>query len=127
MNVDQMETVAQGRVWSGQDAASRGLVDSLGGFSQALAIAKQKANIPHDRKVQLVEISKPSPTLPEILSGIGSSLLGVDRAVKGVLQDVTSLNGVQARMDGILFERLEDLSGENQLLLLVKDIVNYFD
>lgn len=46
-----METVAQGRVWSGQDAASRGLVDSLGGFSQALAIAKQKANIPHDRKV----------------------------------------------------------------------------
>jgi protease-4 len=78
-------------------------------------------------QVQLVEISKPSPTLPEILSGIGSSLLGVDRAVKGVLQDVTSLNGVQARMDGILFERLEDLSGENQLLLLVKDIVNYFD
>ena len=46
-----METVAQGRVWSGQDAASRGLVDSLGGFSQALAIAKQRAKIPQDKKV----------------------------------------------------------------------------
>jgi ClpP class serine protease len=46
-----MEAVAQGRVWSGQDAASRGLVDSLGGFSQALAIAKQRANIPQDKKV----------------------------------------------------------------------------
>ena len=46
-----METVAQGRVWSGQDAASRGLVDSLGGFSQALAIAKQRANIPQDKRV----------------------------------------------------------------------------
>ncbi|KQK01506.1 serine protease SPPA, chloroplastic [Brachypodium distachyon] len=127
MSIDQMETVAQGRVWSGQDAASRGLVDSLGGFSQALAIAKQRANIPQDKKVQLVEISKASPTLPDILSGIGASLLGVDRVVKGVLQDVTSLNGVQARMDGILFERLENMSGENQLFLFIKEIVNYFD
>jgi protease IV len=49
--VDQMESVAQGRVWSGQDAFSRGLVDSLGGVSQALTIAKQKANIPKDKKV----------------------------------------------------------------------------
>ncbi|EES05594.1 hypothetical protein BDA96_04G269100 [Sorghum bicolor] len=127
MSVDQMEIVAQGRVWSGHDAFSRGLVDSVGGLSQALAIAKQKANIPKDKKIQLVEVSKPSPSLPEILSGIGGSLLGVDRAVKGVLQDMTTLSGVQARMDGILFENLGDMSGENQLLLLVKDIMNYFD
>uniref|UniRef100_K3YQN0 Peptidase S49 domain-containing protein n=1 Tax=Setaria italica TaxID=4555 RepID=K3YQN0_SETIT len=127
MSVDQMETVAQGRVWSGQDAFSRGLVDSVGGLSQALAIAKQKANIPKHKKIQLVEVSKPSPTLPEILSGIGGSLLGVDRAMKGVLQDMSSLSGVQARMDGILFENLGDMSGENQLFLLIKDIVNYFD
>jgi protease IV len=46
-----MESVAQGRVWSGHDAFSRGLVDSVGGLSQALAIAKQKANIPKDKKV----------------------------------------------------------------------------
>jgi len=51
LQVDQMETVAQGRVWSGHDAFSRGLVDSVGGLSQALAIAKQKANIPKDKKV----------------------------------------------------------------------------
>ncbi|XP_062222122.1 serine protease SPPA, chloroplastic isoform X2 [Phragmites australis] len=127
MSVDQMETVAQGRVWSGQDAFSRGLVDSLGGLSQALAIAKHKANIPKDKKVQLVEVSRPSPTLPEILSGIGGSLLGVDRVVKGMLQDMTSLRGVQARMDGILFESLGDMSGENQLFLFIKEITNYFD
>jgi protease IV len=46
-----MESVAQGRVWSGQDAFSRGLVDSLGGVSQALAIAKKRANIPKDKNV----------------------------------------------------------------------------
>lgn len=46
-----MEEVAQGRVWTGKDAASRGLVDAIGGISRAIAIAKLKANIPQDRQV----------------------------------------------------------------------------
>lgn len=46
-----MEGVAQGRVWTGQDAASKGLVDAIGGLSRAVAIAKLKANIPQDRQV----------------------------------------------------------------------------
>jgi protease IV len=78
-------------------------------------------------QVQLVEISKPSPTLPEILSGIGGSLLRVDRAMKGMLQDVTSQSGVEARMDGIIFESLGDMSGGNKLFLLIKDLIDYFD
>ncbi|KAG2664402.1 hypothetical protein I3760_16G080800 [Carya illinoinensis] len=48
MPVDKMEEVAQGRVWTGKDAASRGLVDATGGLSRAIAIAKMKANIPQD-------------------------------------------------------------------------------
>lgn len=46
-----MEEIAQGRVWTGKDAASLGLVDAVGGLSQAVAIAKQKANIPQDKQV----------------------------------------------------------------------------
>lgn len=46
-----MEEVAQGRVWTGNDAVSRGLVDAIGGFSRAIAIAKQKAGIPEDGQV----------------------------------------------------------------------------
>ncbi|KAA8542341.1 hypothetical protein F0562_023523 [Nyssa sinensis] len=48
MTVEMMEEVAQGRVWTGKDAVSRGLVDAIGGLSRAVAIAKQKANIPQD-------------------------------------------------------------------------------
>jgi len=48
-----MEEVAQGRVWTGNDAASRGLVDAIGGLSRAIAIAKVKANIPQDSEVGL--------------------------------------------------------------------------
>ncbi|XP_010905778.1 serine protease SPPA, chloroplastic isoform X1 [Elaeis guineensis] len=126
MTVDQMEEVAQGRVWSGKDAASRGLVDAIGGFSRAVAIARQRANIPQDTQVKLVEVSKPSPSLPEILSGIGNSLFGLDQTVKGVLQDLTSSNGVQARMDGILFESFENASDDNPIFRLIKDYLSSF-
>ncbi|PHT47736.1 Serine protease SPPA, chloroplastic [Capsicum baccatum] len=50
MTVDKIDEVAQGRVWTGKDALSRGLVDAVGGLSRAVAIAKQKANIPQERQ-----------------------------------------------------------------------------
>ncbi|KAK9278401.1 hypothetical protein L1049_027966 [Liquidambar formosana] len=124
MSVDKMEEIAQGRVWAGKDAASQGLVDAIGGISRAVAIAKQKANIPQDRKVTLVELSRPSPTLPEILSGVGNSLIGVDRTVKELLQDLTFSDGVQARMDGIMFQRLEEASYANPIFTLIKDYLS---
>jgi len=46
-----MEEAAQGRVWTGKDAISHGLVDAIGGLSRAISIAKLKANIPQDRQV----------------------------------------------------------------------------
>ncbi|KAK4781928.1 hypothetical protein SAY86_016030 [Trapa natans] len=124
MHVDKMEEVAQGRVWTGKDAASRGLVDAIGGFSRAIAIAKQKANIPQDRQVTLVELSRPSPTLPEILSGIGSSVIGVDRTLKELLQELTFSEGVQARMDGIMFQRLGESNYRSPLLSLIRDYLS---
>ena len=51
--VDKMEEVAQGRVWTGKDAASRGLVDAIGGISRAVDIAIKKAIIPQDRQFGL--------------------------------------------------------------------------
>ncbi|WOL17182.1 serine protease SPPA, chloroplastic-like isoform X1 [Canna indica] len=121
MTVDQMEKVAQGRVWTGKDAASRGLVDAIGGMSRAVAIAKQKANIPHDRQVRLVELSRPSTTLPDMLSSIWNSVFGLDMAVKEVLQDLAPASGVQARTDGILLEAVGSASEENHVFDLIKD------
>ncbi|XP_022135407.1 serine protease SPPA, chloroplastic [Momordica charantia] len=121
MTVDEMEKVAQGRVWTGKDAASRGLVDAIGGFSRAVAIAKQKANIPQDKQVNLVELSRPSPTLPELLSGVGSTIVGVDRTLRELLQDLTLSEGVQARMEGIMLQRMEGFSYGNPIFSFIKD------
>jgi protease-4 len=50
----EIDAVAQGRVWTGADALDRGLVDRLGGMDTALAAAKEKAGIAKDREVDLV-------------------------------------------------------------------------
>ncbi|XP_057736900.1 serine protease SPPA, chloroplastic [Arachis stenosperma] len=124
MTVDKMEEVAQGRVWTGNDAASRGLVDAIGGLSRAIAIAKSKANIPQDREVTLVEISRPSPSLPQILLGVGSSLIGAEQTLKELLQGLTFSEGVQARMDGIMFQTLEGSPYTNPILSIIKDYLS---
>ena len=50
---DAVEAVAKGRVWSGSDALSRGLVDKLGGFDTALDLAKQAIGLTPDEDVTL--------------------------------------------------------------------------
>ena len=45
LSAEAVEQVARGRVWTGEDASTRGLIDALGGFETALAIAKEKAGI----------------------------------------------------------------------------------
>jgi protease-4 len=46
MMPEAVEAVAKGRVWSGEDAKARGLVDELGGYAVALRLAKEAAKIP---------------------------------------------------------------------------------
>ncbi|MEC7239599.1 MAG: signal peptide peptidase SppA [Myxococcota bacterium] len=45
MSVEDVEAVASGRVWSGEDAVEQGLVDQLGGFEEALDLAAEKAGL----------------------------------------------------------------------------------
>lgn len=54
-NSDSIEAIAQGRVWSGYDGKANGLVDVLGGLSDAISIAKEKAGIVREEKVKIVE------------------------------------------------------------------------
>lgn len=131
MSVDSMEAVAQGRVWTGKDAASLGLVDAIGGFSRAVAIAKQKANIPLDRKVSLVELSRSSPSLPELISGGARaifglpSLLSLDERLKELFQEL-SPSGVQARMDSIILQGLGEYQDGQVFLKIIKDYLSSF-
>lgn len=48
MSVDDVDKIASGRVWSGKQAMSLGLVDHLGGLQPALAAAAQLAGLSAD-------------------------------------------------------------------------------
>ena len=51
MSVEEVEKVASGRVWSGEDALEQGLVDELGGFQEAISLAAEKAGITEEYEV----------------------------------------------------------------------------
>jgi protease-4 len=75
MTQEEVEAVAKGRVWSGEDARARGLVDELGGSAVALRLAKQAANLPPEAPVTLTVFPR-EETLPEL---IYNRLTGKDR------------------------------------------------
>jgi len=51
---DQIEPLAQGRVWTGSQAKQNGLVDELGGLDRAIELVKQKAHISAGERITLV-------------------------------------------------------------------------
>ena len=48
MSYDEVHAVARGRVWSGEDAIDKGLVDEIGGFMDAIEKAKELGGIDAD-------------------------------------------------------------------------------
>ena len=52
---DKIDAVAQGRVWTGAQAKERGLIDTLGGYREALKSAATRAKLPDDARVVYVQ------------------------------------------------------------------------
>ena len=71
LSFDQVEKVAQGRVWTGEQALSFKLVDQLGNFDAALKEAKTQAKLPLDQPVELVSLPR-QPSVLETLLGAGA-------------------------------------------------------
>lgn len=57
--ISAMDSIAEGRVWAGSDALRLGLVDLIGSFETALAIAAEKANIESYRLVHFPKLKNP--------------------------------------------------------------------
>ncbi len=82
----QVDAVARGRVWTGQEAMQRGLVDEMGGLRQALASARSLGNLPDDAPV--LEMPPPDSSLLETvlkLAGFASAPAQLDSTVLAAL------------------------------------------
>ncbi len=70
---DEIKLVAEGRVWTGADALSLGLIDVLGGLDEAIAIAATKANLTDNYTV--AEYPKQKDAFTQLLEDLtGGSL-----------------------------------------------------
>ncbi len=58
LSYEHIDSIGQGRVWSGLDGKQNGLVDVLGGLDIAISIAKERAGISKEQKVTIVEMPK---------------------------------------------------------------------
>ena len=63
-----IDSVAQGRVWTGAQGRERGLVDEFGGLDRAVEVAKDLAKIPKDKGVHRVILPFPRTFIQELLS-----------------------------------------------------------
>lgn len=85
--VEAIRPLAEGRVWTGEQALSNGLVDELGGIDRAIEVVKQRAGIAPDAGIRLITYPPKRSLLSYLLeqrtelSAVGSELRGL---LKGV-------------------------------------------
>jgi len=80
---DQVEPLAQGRVWLGAQAKMNGLVDEIGGLDRAVEMIKQRTNIPASEQVTLVTY-QPRRTLIETLLKSSTDNSELESAIRSV-------------------------------------------
>ena len=101
--VDEIKSVAEGRVWTGEDALKIGLVDALGGLDKAIAMAAEKAKL-DTYQVREYPVKEDFATkLMKVLNGeveirILKSQLGEHYSVIQHLKQFEDMKGIQARM-----------------------------
>ena len=67
---DQIDAVAQGRVWTGAQALDHGLVDRTGSFGDAVAAAARRAKLAPDARLAWIE--RPPGRLNRLLALLGA-------------------------------------------------------
>lgn len=73
MSAEAVDAVGGGRVWTGEQAQARGLVDELGDIHAAIAKARALANLPDDAPVAIV--TGKAPARPPQLAQTPAALL----------------------------------------------------
>ena len=115
MTPDQVDSVAQGRIWTGTQAKEIGLVDEIGGLELAFERAAEKAGVrdyhvrvfpePKDKIKMLLEMFDIDANAMGIEKMLAMNdpkrLLDLRRIVTDALKDYS---GVQARLVGIRFD-----------------------
>ena len=104
--MDKVQRIAEGRVWSGADAYQIGLVDALGGYRKAFALAREAAGLDPEAPIQVRVFPEARDPVQALIEdalgdaleapGMGAMARGLARIVKAVSQ----LAEILERLDG---------------------------
>ncbi len=105
-----VDSIGQGRVWTGADALELGLVDELGGLDKAIEYAANKANL---KDYSIKNYPKQEDLMETLLSGnltepytksLIKNRLGSNYTYIETFENVSRLNGIQALMPFMIVE-----------------------
>ena len=112
---EEVNTLGQGRVWTGTQAKANGLVDEFGGLEKAIEIAKQQANLPADNDVKRVIFPAPKPFFETLFGDDDSTEVSSDQRAQRALIESLPAEARRGLRFAELFNRMK--RGEAMMLL----------
>jgi protease IV len=96
---EEVDAVAQGRVWLGQTALDRGLVDKLGGLDTAVEMIRERAKIADNESIALVPYP-PRRSLFEMLMSRSDETALAEAKVNAAIQRMPGGRWIQPLLEG---------------------------
>lgn len=102
-SVEQIKAIAEGRVWTGEDALKIGLIDKIGGLDDAIKLAVAKSKL---KAYQVKEYPVKEDFQTKLMKSFGEDMetrfvkaqFGEHYAIFKQIKDAEKLNGIQARL-----------------------------
>jgi protease-4 len=103
MSIESVDSIGQGRVWSGTGALKIGLVDEIGGLNDAINSAAKLAGIRSFSIKELPVLEDPYTRILNQLTGeiklsILENELGESVKYFNLVKELKNMSGVQARL-----------------------------
>ena len=103
LSKETVDSIGQGRVWSGKDAKRIGLIDDFGGLDRAIEVAVELAKIVNYSLIYLPEQKEPLQELIDQLTGNETRTalekeMGEYYRYYQYLKEIQEMKGIQARM-----------------------------
>ena len=117
LSAEVVEEIARGRVWSGEDAKERGLIDELGGYPAALLLAREALQVSPDAPLRVVPFPRPVSPLarlrgrgPQSSEDVGATTGSLVPSLEDAVGAVIGIGGEPLDYGGVLSMPVVDVS-----------------
>ena len=115
IDINEVLEIAKGRVWTGEQAKARGLVDELGGIMTAIELAKEAIELDEDDAFKIRQYPRPKTAQEQLLEMLGGSVQSQ--------QDLAKLRSLLDSPEmQMLLDAKETMDGQQKLRAILPNI-----